>query len=233
MNSEQEHLLERAVAEAARDPAFGRALQTAIGKALPKKQRRRQPPVLDVFAAYERGGEQQLRGALAPLTADELKDIVAQHRMDRAQLAMKWRTPARLIELIVASTRARAHKGEAFMGSAVSPPQPAFLLSVDEPVEIRLSLNTADASVKYEGIRTTPREATLRQGGDFIKPVYPAWKDALWAAGVTYQTLQSAASANRDAWRAWADGELPWRRALEALVERLNEMADTSFRLAD
>jgi hypothetical protein len=111
---EQEHLLAEAVAEAARDPEFGRALRSAINKTLPKKRRRRQPAVVDVFAAYERGGEAELRGALAPLTVDELKDIVAQHRMDRAQLAMKWRTSERLIDLIVAQTLSRAHKGEAF-----------------------------------------------------------------------------------------------------------------------
>jgi len=34
--------------------------------------------------------------------------------MDRSQLAMKWRTPERLIELIVAQTIGRTHKGEAF-----------------------------------------------------------------------------------------------------------------------
>ena len=45
---------------------------------------------------------------------DQLKDVVAQHRMDRSQLALKWRTPERLIELIVAQTISRAHKGEAF-----------------------------------------------------------------------------------------------------------------------
>jgi hypothetical protein len=112
---EQEHLLAEAVAEATRDPEFGRALRSAINKTLPKKQRRRQPAAVDVFAAYGRGGEAKLRAALAALTVDELKDIVAQHRMDRAQLAMKWRTSERLIDLIVAQTVSRAHKGEAFM----------------------------------------------------------------------------------------------------------------------
>jgi hypothetical protein len=67
----QEHLLAQAVAEAARDPEFGRALRSAIDKTLPKKRRRRQPAVVDVFAAYERGGEAELHGAMAPLTVDE------------------------------------------------------------------------------------------------------------------------------------------------------------------
>jgi hypothetical protein len=114
VTAEQERLLEQVVAEAARDPEFGRALRSAIDEVLPKKRRRRQPAVVDVFDAYARGGEEALRNALAPLTVDELKDIVAQHRMDRAQLALKWRTPERLIDLIVAQTVSRAHKGEAF-----------------------------------------------------------------------------------------------------------------------
>ena len=38
------------------------------------------------------------------LDVDQLKDVVAQHQMDRAKLAMKWRTPERLIDLIVTQT---------------------------------------------------------------------------------------------------------------------------------
>jgi hypothetical protein len=114
MTPEQERLLEQAVAEAARDPEFGRALRRAIDTAMPKRRRRREPAVVDVFAAYASGGERELRRVLTPLTVDELKDIVAQHRMDRSQLALKWRTPDRLIDLIVTQTLSRAHKGEAF-----------------------------------------------------------------------------------------------------------------------
>lgn len=113
-SSEQQRLLDQAVSEAARDPEFGRALRRAVDSALPKKRSRRQPAAIDVFAAYARGGESELREALAFLTVDQLKDVVAQHGMDRAKLAMKWRTPQRLIELIVTQTISRAHKGEAF-----------------------------------------------------------------------------------------------------------------------
>jgi hypothetical protein len=87
---------------------------------------------------------------------------------------------------------------------------------------MRQSLNSPAAFVKHEHIRATPREASFRHGSDFIEPIYPAWKDTLKAAGVKYQALQSAASENRDAWRAWADGESTWRGALEGLLERLN-----------
>ena len=203
MRPEQESLLEQAVAEAARDPEFGRALRSAIEKTLPKKRRRRQPAVVDVFAAYERGGEHELRGVLAPLTVDELKDIVAQHRMDRAQLAMKWRNSERLIELIVTQTLTRAHKGEAFTRSPISPPMPTVLPYVDEPVEARQSYNASSPPV---------REAALRQASDFVTPVYAIWKDDLKSAGLTWQVFQSVASKNPDAWRRWLSGELTWRR---------------------
>jgi hypothetical protein len=114
MTPEQQRLIKEAVVEAVRDPQFGRALRRAVEGAIPKKRSRRHPPVVDVFASYGRGGEPELRDVLAALTLDQLKDVVAQHRMDRSQLALKWRRPERLIELIVAQTVSRAHKGEAF-----------------------------------------------------------------------------------------------------------------------
>jgi hypothetical protein len=116
MSEDQQRFLEEAVAEARRDPEFGRALRRAIDDVLPKKRTRRNPPVIDVFGIYENGNEAELRKALEPLSLDQLKDVVAQHRMDRSQLAMKWRTPDKLIELIVSQTIKRAHKGEAFLG---------------------------------------------------------------------------------------------------------------------
>jgi hypothetical protein len=101
MKPEQQRLIDDAVSEALRDPGFGRALRRAVDSATPKRRSRRQPAAIDVFVSYGRGGEPELREALAALTVDQLKDVVAQHRMDRSQLAMKWRTPERLIELIV------------------------------------------------------------------------------------------------------------------------------------
>jgi hypothetical protein len=52
---------------------------------------------------------------LGGLDVDQLKDVVAHHQMDRAKLAMKWQTRERLIDLIVAQTTSRSHKGEAFL----------------------------------------------------------------------------------------------------------------------
>lgn len=51
---------------------------------------------------------------LAGLSVEELKDIVAEHGMDSAKLAMRWKKPAKLIDLIVAKVDARARKGYAF-----------------------------------------------------------------------------------------------------------------------
>jgi hypothetical protein len=111
----QQELLNQAVAEATRDPGFGRTLRRALDEALPKRQRRRAHPAVDPFASYGQGGEPALREALGALTVDQLKDVIAHHHMDRAKLAMKWQTPERLIDLVVAQTISRSHKGEAFL----------------------------------------------------------------------------------------------------------------------
>jgi hypothetical protein len=111
----QQRLIEEAVAEAVRDPEFGRELRRALDDATPKRKRRRAQPAVDPFVCYERGGEAELRQALAALDVDQLKDVIAHHQMDRARLAMKWQTPERLIDLVVTQTMSRAHKGEAFL----------------------------------------------------------------------------------------------------------------------
>lgn len=69
---------------------------------------------MDPFALYEKG-ETELRRALEQLDVERLKDIVAEHGMDQARLAMRWKATPRLVELIVASVKSRAHKGEAFL----------------------------------------------------------------------------------------------------------------------
>ena len=52
------------------------------------------------------------------LDTEQLKDIVAEHGMDTAKLAMKWKSSERLIEFIVSTVEARADKGRAFRGSS-------------------------------------------------------------------------------------------------------------------
>jgi hypothetical protein len=79
-----------------------------------KRSNRRPPAVLDPFAVFAERGDSGLRTALASLSVEQLKDIVAQHGMDRTKLAMKWKTPDRLIDLVVETVEARSKKGDAF-----------------------------------------------------------------------------------------------------------------------
>jgi hypothetical protein len=101
---------------------------------------------------------------------------------------------------------------------------PTYLAYVDEPTHTKQSLNDAAPDVK---------EAALRQASDIAAPVYRIWKDQLHGAGLTWQAFQSAASANRDNWRSWLNGELAWRVALERLVERLNGEHGSSLVLGE
>jgi hypothetical protein len=74
---------------------------------------RRAPGVLDPFETIQQG-EEILKSRLEGLDVEQLKDIVAEHGMDRSKLAMKWKTKDRLIALIVSTVANRARKGEAF-----------------------------------------------------------------------------------------------------------------------
>jgi truncated hemoglobin YjbI len=78
-----------------------------------RKGGRRTPARLDPFEIFETG-EQALRSALADLDVEQLKDVIAQYGMDAARLAMKWKTPDRLVTLIVDTVKARARKGNVF-----------------------------------------------------------------------------------------------------------------------
>jgi hypothetical protein len=125
-------LFDAIVAEAERSPAFARRLQDALAglaattaapaaktpkaaasTATPKRGGRRAPSALDPFAAYAEG-EPTLRARLGELSIDQLKDIVAEHGMDPSKLAMRWKTPGKLIDLIATTVRDRAEKGDAF-----------------------------------------------------------------------------------------------------------------------
>lgn len=114
--------------EAQANPGFAARLSGALARPTPgedpsgtkspgapaRRSHRRQPGPVDPFDLYDRGGEPLLRDELARYTTEQLKDIVAEHGMDRTKLAMKWRSTDRLIGLIVETVDARARKGEAF-----------------------------------------------------------------------------------------------------------------------
>ena len=122
-------LFEEILCEAERRPEFGRRLADAIGglssksspAAPPKRTRRnrRAPGMLDPFEVFARG-EPALRDALQGFSVDQLKDIVSEHAMDSSKLALKWRSPDRLIDLIVTTVRSRIEKGDAFKRDFVS-----------------------------------------------------------------------------------------------------------------
>ena len=114
-------LMEAVIEEVRSNPEFKQRIEQALsggtaGTSEVRRRggsRRRNPPSLDPFALYFHG-EGHLRNALSDLDIEQLKDIVAGYGMDRARLALRWRTPERLIDLIVDTVRSRAQKGDAF-----------------------------------------------------------------------------------------------------------------------
>ncbi len=74
---------------------------------------RRTPAVLDPIEIAV-VGESSLRSRLHDLSLDQLRDVVAQYRMDPGKLVMKWKDPHRVIDRIVEMSLARAAKGDAF-----------------------------------------------------------------------------------------------------------------------
>ena len=80
----QDELLDMLSAEVARDPAFAGRVRAAL-KVVAEWPRRRAALKVDVNTVHAAGGEPAHRGALAPLSVEELKDIIAHGPMDRAQ----------------------------------------------------------------------------------------------------------------------------------------------------
>lgn len=115
------NLVKAVVEEADRNPDFAKRLKSALGtnpdaeSSFDKRgSRRRNPAVLDPVSLV-RQGEDVLRKQLDSLSVEELKDIVAQYGMDPGKMAMKWKTPDRLIDRIVEYSVSRSKKGEAFL----------------------------------------------------------------------------------------------------------------------
>lgn len=109
--------------EATRSSRFAAALTRALTADVgvePKSARRtgrRAAGVIDPFAVYVEAGEEGLRGRLAALELEQLRDIVAEHGMDHDRLAMKWKDSSRVIDRIAERVVARAAKGSAFRSS--------------------------------------------------------------------------------------------------------------------
>jgi hypothetical protein len=78
-----------------------------------KRGNRRAASLVDPLTAIQ-SGEQQVRNELAPLDLEQLRDVMADYRMDPSKLAMKWKDRERVIDHIVATAIERAQKGDAF-----------------------------------------------------------------------------------------------------------------------
>ena len=92
-----------------------------IGKTPPKgkkRSQRRKPGPFDPVEVYQIQPE-TLKPRLEDLDIEQLKDIIAEHGMDRSRLAMRWKTKKRLVDLILLSVKNRVLKGDAFRGPKI------------------------------------------------------------------------------------------------------------------
>ena len=94
-------------------PAKAAPTTSRVDRKITRSANRRPPAVLDPVALAA-AGEEALLAALAPLTIEELKDIVADYGMDHKRLVMKWKKPERVLRHIVETSIIRAQKGDAF-----------------------------------------------------------------------------------------------------------------------
>ena len=120
-------LMQVIVEEAARNEAFAKRLEEAIageatsndpdqqGQCEPveKRSTHRDPAVLDPIEVIG-NGKKALTGLLEKLSEKELKDIIADYRLDPSSRAMSWRRKDRLMQFIVDVAERRAAKGDAF-----------------------------------------------------------------------------------------------------------------------
>jgi hypothetical protein len=109
---------------ARRDPHFLAELERALrmrdrtygvtSPARGERPHRRAPAVIDPFEVLHADGADGLRERLNSLSLDQLRDIVAEYRIEPYTLAMKWKTPGRIADLIVSTIDQRSRKGEVF-----------------------------------------------------------------------------------------------------------------------
>ena len=78
-----------------------------------KRGNRRAQAAIDPITEIQQG-EVRLREVLASLDLEQLRDVVAEYRMDPNKLVMKWKDRERVIEHIVTTAASRGRKGDAF-----------------------------------------------------------------------------------------------------------------------
>jgi hypothetical protein len=96
------------------DRSHTRPRQAAHGVDARVRGGRRPPGPFDPYEIYAKG-EDALREHLKACDVEQLKDIIATHGMDHDRLALKWKSPQRLIERIVETVVTRSRKGDAFL----------------------------------------------------------------------------------------------------------------------
>jgi hypothetical protein len=117
LNSRLKSFFRTVLNEAETNPEFARKLSESLGlvdrpqEITGRRKGRRNPAKFDPFEAYDKD---VLQPSLDSLSLEELKDMIAEHRMDRTTKAMKWKTKDKLIPLIVKTVEARSRKGDAF-----------------------------------------------------------------------------------------------------------------------
>lgn len=107
--------------EAENNPEFSRKLEAIlygesaprISSLRPRASNRRDPAVLDPVDELS-AGEEHLKARLRGLSEKELKDIIAEYRMDTSKRAMRWKSVDKLIDFIVEAAKNTATKGDAF-----------------------------------------------------------------------------------------------------------------------
>jgi hypothetical protein len=119
-----DRLLEHAALHPATARGFGDVvaglLRLPIAETQPVKRRgaRRAEPALDPFQIY-RDDPAGLVRRLEALDLEQLRDVVAHYGMDPRRLAMKWKSPERVVEHIVETVELRARKGDVFRANPV------------------------------------------------------------------------------------------------------------------
>jgi hypothetical protein len=114
------------LAEVGRNDELRQRLADILGgsagptKAPTRRSARRKPGPFDPMAVFREHPE-HLSRRLDELSVEELKDMIAEHGMDRTKLARKWKEKDRLVELIVNAVKSRSQKGDAFR--AAPPPR--------------------------------------------------------------------------------------------------------------
>ena len=105
----------RAPAGAAKEVYRGKGGRAGVmaGAPGPKRGNRRPPAVVDPIAESAHG-EEHLRKKLDPLSLEQLRDVIADFRMDPSKLVMKWKDRVRIIDHILATAVVRREKGDVF-----------------------------------------------------------------------------------------------------------------------